>query len=111
MSGLLCPVLVGRDQELGALRRAVEAAAAGEGGVTFVLGEAGVGKSRLVGEASRIAEDAGLTVLWGRAVQTSSPTSFRPLAEALLGGVRAGGLPRRRAAVDRTIGVNWRACP
>ncbi|MDP8931340.1 MAG: AAA family ATPase [Actinomycetota bacterium] len=93
MDSLLCPVLVGRDQELGALRRVVESSAAGRGGVVFVMGEAGVGKSRLVGEASRLAENQGQTVLWGRAVQSESPVTFRPLAEALMAGVRAGKLP------------------
>jgi DNA-binding CsgD family transcriptional regulator len=59
------PVLVGRDQQMAAL----EAAFAGvrQGGPTAVLlgGEAGVGKSRLVGEFGQAATAAGACVLVG----------------------------------------------
>ena len=56
MPELLCPVLVGRDLELGVLRSALDRLATGHGTTLVVLGEAGVGKSRLVREA---AADAG----------------------------------------------------
>jgi class 3 adenylate cyclase/tetratricopeptide (TPR) repeat protein len=42
--------LVGREAELGAMRRALEAAQAGKGRIICLLGEAGLGKSRLVRE-------------------------------------------------------------
>ena len=41
----------------------------GSGGVLFVSGEAGVGKSRLVSELVTTAREAGLQVLFGRAVR------------------------------------------
>ena len=44
MPELLCPVLVGRDQELGVLRSALDRVATGHGATLVVLGEAGVGK-------------------------------------------------------------------
>ena len=44
---------VGRDGELDQLRRALEQAGAGQGQVVAVVGEAGVGKSRLYWEFSR----------------------------------------------------------
>ncbi|MGH3897330.1 MAG: ATP-binding protein, partial [Pseudonocardiaceae bacterium] len=88
-----CPVLVGRDHELDVVRKAVETARRGVGGAVLLLGEAGVGKSRLVAEGCKFARQAGLTVLCGRAVQTERPAALRPLAEAVLAGVRAGGLP------------------
>jgi ABC-type oligopeptide transport system substrate-binding subunit/class 3 adenylate cyclase len=47
--GLVSP-LVGREGELGALAEAVERVRAGVGGVVTVVGEAGLGKSRLVAE-------------------------------------------------------------
>ncbi|MBJ7358188.1 LuxR family transcriptional regulator [Nocardioides sp.] len=77
--------LVGRDTEAAALRRAVSAAATGSGGVLLVVGEAGVGKSRLVAAATDGAEQQGLRVLRGRATEHSG--AYRPVAEAFL---RAG---------------------
>jgi predicted ATPase/DNA-binding SARP family transcriptional activator/regulation of enolase protein 1 (concanavalin A-like superfamily) len=47
--GLYAP-LVGRHEELGALQGAVDRLRAGIGGIVTVIGEAGIGKSRLVAE-------------------------------------------------------------
>lgn len=93
MAEVICPVLVGRDRERDVLEAAVAAARAGRGGVVAVRGEAGVGKSRLAAELAATAARQGLLVLCGRAVQAEQPTTFRPLAEALLAGVRTEGLP------------------
>jgi predicted amidohydrolase len=54
------------------LHAAVRHAAAGAGGLAFVLGEAGIGKSRLVAEAERVAAEAGLRLLRGRAVENQA---------------------------------------
>ncbi len=78
-----CPVLVGRSAEVGALAAALDAARAGRGGVVFVVGEAGIGKSRLVREISSMAAAEGVLVLRGRAVPGSGTAAFRPIAEAL----------------------------
>ena len=93
MQQVLCPVLVGRDEEARQLRAALAAAEAGRGGAVFLTGEAGIGKSRLVRETVRAAGERGLTVLAGRAVAGGVPTPFRPFAEALTSAGRAGRLP------------------
>jgi ATP/maltotriose-dependent transcriptional regulator MalT len=90
---VLCPVLVGRDEEARRLRAALEAAGTGRGSAVFLAGEAGIGKSRLVREIARAAAERGLTVLAGRAVARGAPTPFRPFAEALTSAGRAGRLP------------------
>jgi DNA-binding CsgD family transcriptional regulator len=90
---VLCPVLVGRDDEARRLRAAVEAAHAGHGGALFLVGEAGVGKSRLVRETAHAAEASGMVVLTGRAVDGGVPAPFRPFAEALASVGRTGRLP------------------
>jgi DNA-binding CsgD family transcriptional regulator len=89
---VLCPVLVGRDEEARRLQAALVAAEAGRGGAVFLTGEAGIGKSRLVRETVRAAGELGLTVLVGRAVAGGVPTPFRPFAEALISAGRAGPL-------------------
>ena len=50
MADLLCPVVIGREAESGALRSALAAAGDGAGAVVFLTGEAGIGKSRLAAE-------------------------------------------------------------
>ncbi|HEY7008667.1 MAG TPA: ATP-binding protein, partial [Jatrophihabitantaceae bacterium] len=73
--------LVGRDAELAAARRLLDAARAGSGGGLLVRGEAGVGKSRLIAELTEAA--AGMVVLSGRAVPGGA--TYRAVASALLG--------------------------
>jgi DNA-binding SARP family transcriptional activator/DNA-binding CsgD family transcriptional regulator len=83
--------LTGRSAELAVLHDAVRAAARGTGGAVFLVGEAGIGKTRLAAECAKVAEDARLSVLRGR---TSTPTvQFRPLSEALLSLLRRSGPP------------------
>ena len=93
MPQVLCPVLVGRDEETRRLRAALAAAGAGRGGTVFLVGEAGIGKSRLIRETVREAGKRGLVVLAGRAVAGGVPTPFRPFAEALTSAGRTGRLP------------------
>jgi len=90
---VLCPVLVGRDEETGHLQAALAAAEAGHGCTVLLTGEAGIGKSRLVREIARAAGARGFIVLTGRAVAGGVPTPFRPFAEALVSAGRAGRLP------------------
>ena len=72
---------MGRRAELTALRSAVDKAARGTGGAVFVLGEAGIGKSRLLAAAVERARAAGMAVLTGRAVAGGG--AYRAVAAAL----------------------------
>jgi DNA-binding CsgD family transcriptional regulator len=77
--------MCGRDDEFRVLRDAFAAAADGRGGgVVFITGEPGIGKSRLVRELTRHARGLGALTATGRAVPAGSGTPYRPLAEALL---------------------------
>jgi len=58
--------LIDRVEELGVLRDAVDRAVRGEGGVAFLHGEAGIGKTRLARELGAYARLRGLQVLSGR---------------------------------------------
>jgi len=58
--------LLERDGELATLEPVIDAAASGEGRVVVFEGPAGIGKTRLLGEARRSAEAAGMRVLAAR---------------------------------------------
>ena len=83
--------LIGRERELTALRAMVDSAAGAAGGAAFLVGEAGIGKTRLTGELTRYAEERGMRVFRGRAALPQ--VQFRPLTEALQSAVRRFGLP------------------
>ncbi|MFI5389675.1 MAG: ATP-binding protein, partial [Candidatus Eremiobacterales bacterium] len=73
---------VGRDAELDQLRAAWVRAARGNGGLVFVCGQAGIGKSRLVAELARSVEAEGGRVCHG----TTTPSERFPyegIVEAL----------------------------
>ena len=85
-------LFVGRDAELAALLRRIEAAHAGRAGVAFIAGEPGIGKTRLVDEAVETVRGQGVRVLRGRVARTGA-SRMRPFAEALLGLAREGWTP------------------
>jgi tetratricopeptide (TPR) repeat protein/tRNA A-37 threonylcarbamoyl transferase component Bud32 len=58
--------LIDRVEEMGGLREAVDRAVRGEGGVVFLHGEAGIGKTRLTRELGAYARLRGMQVLYGR---------------------------------------------
>ncbi|MBV9606415.1 MAG: AAA family ATPase [Solirubrobacterales bacterium] len=66
---IVSPVLVGRETELAAMDRALQRALAGEPVTLVVGGEAGVGKSRLIGELINRARGAGARALVGGCVE------------------------------------------
>jgi predicted ATPase len=83
----------GRDAELGFLRAGVAAACRGDGRAMTVLGDAGIGKSRIVAEL--LARDcAHARVLRGRCLSYGEGIAFWPLREAF---------DRLTAAEDRTL--------
>jgi DNA-binding SARP family transcriptional activator/tetratricopeptide (TPR) repeat protein len=80
------PSLVGRDQTLARLERALEGALAGRGRLIALIGEAGVGKSRLVAEVMATATRRKGRVLIGRCYETERILPFAPWVDALRTG-------------------------
>ncbi|MGP3772924.1 ATP-binding protein [Streptomyces sp. SDT5-1] len=70
--------------------------------VTLLTGEAGVGKTRLAGEAARRAADAGTAVLWGGGQDAEGHTPYGAFAEAL-----DGWLAEHDAAQRARIGAEY----
>jgi predicted ATPase len=76
---------IGRDPELEQLRRAQELAGDGHGQVAAVVGEAGVGKSRLVYEFTHSHRLQGWLVLEAASVSYGKATSYLPVIDLLKG--------------------------
>jgi DNA-binding CsgD family transcriptional regulator/uncharacterized small protein (DUF1192 family) len=81
---LVSPILVGRQAEFAALQDALGQALAGQPTAVVVSGEAGVGKSRLVGELGERAQQAGARVLVGGCVEFGGEgIPFGPVIDVL----------------------------
>lgn len=76
--------LVGREAERAHLRAALRAAAAGHPNLTLVIGEAGIGKSRLVRELADQAAAAETLALWGACLPLGGEDfQYSPIAATL----------------------------
>ncbi|MFF8533128.1 AAA family ATPase [Streptomyces sp. NPDC015532] len=75
--------LVGRDVELGRLKRAVGHLLSGLGGILEITGEPGIGKTRLLRELSADARSRGVQVLEGRATEAETGLGFGIYQDAL----------------------------
>jgi DNA-binding CsgD family transcriptional regulator len=76
------PPMIGRQDELDALVRALERAQSGRGSVAVIGGEAGIGKTTLAGELRSAAAARGMAVLWGRTPEAAWAGPFAPWIEA-----------------------------
>jgi DNA-binding SARP family transcriptional activator len=74
---------VGRAEEFRRLMAAYQAASQGQTQVVILLGEAGIGKTRLAGEFLQWATAQGAEVLPGRAFETGGELPYQPLAQLL----------------------------
>src|SRR5262245_473847 len=100
--GLTGPPLVGRSTEVAALHEALSAAWSGHGQIVAILGEAGIGKSRLVADlAAETAGRGGLLVL-GRAYESEQILPLGPWVDAL----RAGGVLTDTRSLEG-LGLPW----
>jgi DNA-binding CsgD family transcriptional regulator len=97
--------LVGRTEEIATLRSALAGARDGTPATVLIGGEAGVGKSRLIGEFTTTEQDAGVRVLTGGCLELGADgLPFAPFTAVLRDLVRefgvdglAGLLPGRGA--------------
>lgn len=80
LRGISSP-LVGRNNESAALIGRIDQLLAGLGGIVGVIGEAGIGKSRLLAEVRRQVADRDLLWLEGSALSFSQTISYRPFLE------------------------------
>src|SRR5262249_50845309 len=95
------PPLIGRAQDLTHLARHL----AGDGPpFLFLAGEPGIGKSRLLTEASQRARRGGWTLLRGGGLSRRGTEPYAPLLTALDGHLRHQLPPQQRLALE---GCGW----
>ena len=110
--------IVGREREILAMERRLDDLAHGRGGVVFIEGEAGIGKSTLVSHLVGRVSSYGVTAVAGGAdsiEQTTPYLAWRPIVATLLGPEAARDVTTLRlrlqdllgtAALDRTPLLN-----
>ena len=87
--------LLEREDELAALRTALEEAALGEGRLLVIEGRAGVGKSALLHSVRSSAGEAGMTVLSARGGELERSFAFGVVLQLFEGPVRAASPEER----------------
>lgn len=87
---------VGRTRELGVLLGSLDAALAGGGGLVLLVGEPGIGKTRLAEHLAREAERRDARVVWGRCFESDGAPPLWPWAMVLRALLAAGGEHGRR---------------
>lgn len=83
------PPLVGRRKELAALHGWIDTFVHGHGGIVTVMGEAGIGKTRLAEQARQLAIERGALAITVHATAMEHALPFGPLSEALRPLLRA----------------------
>lgn len=77
--------LVGRRDVLNDLRGSLDAIVSGEFRLLALVGEPGAGKTRLLAELEKLAEERNCLTLWGRAAEFEQVMPFSALVDALDG--------------------------
>jgi class 3 adenylate cyclase len=96
---------VGRDAEMDQLRRALEQARQSRGQVVAVVGEPGVGKSRLVFELTHSHRVEGWRLLEAGSVSYGKATSYLPIIELLKVYCRIGNRDTYREIREKVTGT------
>lgn len=102
--------LIGRAGEIASLEELLDQAIEGTGRLAVLLGEAGIGKSRLAAEIAARAGVRGCQVVIGRSYETEQALPFAPWVDALRGArvdanpaLLAGLAPAWRAELARLL--------
>lgn len=98
------PGIVGRDIEVEWLSQAWARATAGTAGLVLLVGEAGIGKTRLATEVIRLAEMTGGIAAWARCYEAERSLFLQPVADALRPVVASSSPQLVRAAAGDAAG-------
>ncbi len=95
---------VGRETEIAQLHRALDQTAASHGQVVAIVGEAGVGKSRLVWEVAHSHRVEGWLIVQASSVSYGKATPYLPILDLLKGYFHIETIDDHRAIREKLIG-------
>ena len=96
--------LVGREEEIARMQRALAQARGGQRRVLFISGEPGIGKSRLAREFTHWGEGRQqATVLWGYCYEMSGLLPYQPIADAITSHLRTSAINQAPTEKLRTM--------
>ncbi|WP_028934731.1 ATP-binding protein [Pseudonocardia spinosispora] len=87
----MSPELIGRAHPVELLRAEVDGLLSGHGGLVFVTGEAGIGKTSLLGEVAAEARQRGVRVLSGSCWQDGGAPGYWPWVQVVRNLARSAG--------------------
>src|SRR5258708_33198058 len=99
---------VGRVRELEELENGLHEAMAGVGGLFLLVGEPGIGKTRVADEIGRRAKERGFVVHWGRCWEVGGAPAFWPWIQIFRSMLRD---PRCKPIAGAYADVLSRLCP
>src|SRR5262245_49491870 len=98
---VISSTLVGRDRQLRQLRDCMQHLLDGRGGIVHLIGEAGMGKSRLLAELAEQEDLRAVTLLEGRSLAVGQRLAFHPFTDLLRQWAGILDDDDDRAALDR----------
>ncbi len=98
-SGFLC-----REQELSMARDALLHAMGGRGQAMLLVGEPGIGKTRLAEEVAALARERGAAVRWGRCPEAERAPAFWPWSQIVRAEVEERGIDAMLRLAGARIG-------
>ena len=99
---ILCPVLIGRQAEMGRLDSLLRECLGGRGRTALVSGEAGVGKTAVLRQFAQQARAKGARVFWGECTEIDARRPLGPFIDIARAANRVGSLPTADNATAET---------
>lgn len=103
--------IVDRKDELALLKALLEKSLRGNGQVAFVAGEGGVGKTRLVQELGRYAQEKGALFIVGRSFEEEAVVPYSPWVETIRSLLRQDSGLQLAKTMTRTLAMVARIVP
>ncbi|MBC2717770.1 MAG: AAA family ATPase [Desulfobacteraceae bacterium] len=103
--------MIGRDNDLSILELQAIKASSGEGSIVNVIGEAGIGKSRLLAELRNSSVMKRITLLEGRAISIGRNLSFHPIINLLKHWARIKEEDNPSTAISKLETAIRNVCP